>query len=43
MNSVDIAIAAGWIFMSVYLLLEYAGYLRAGSSLERKDKYGYGL
>ena len=43
MESVTAAIAAGWIFMSVYLFFEYAGYLRAGGSLERKDKYGYGL
>ena len=43
MKPVAAAIAAGWIFMSVYLLFEYAGYLRAGGSLERKDKYGYGL
>ena len=43
MESVAVAIAAGWIFMSVYLLFEYAGYLRAEGSPERKDKYGYGL
>ncbi len=43
MESVTVAIAADRIFMFVCLFFEYAGYLRAGGSLERKDKYGYGL
>lgn len=37
------SVAVSRIFMFVYLLFEYAGYLRAEGSPERKDKYGYGL
>lgn len=37
------SVAADRIFMFACLFFEYAGYLRAGGSLERKDKYGYGL
>ncbi|MDO4559734.1 MAG: MATE family efflux transporter [bacterium] len=43
MEAVAVAIAAGWIFMSAYLLFEYMRYLRAEGSVERVNKYEYGL
>ena len=43
MEAVAVAIAVGWIFMSAYLLFEYMRYLRAEGSVERENKYEYGL